>query len=657
MISVMSRWQALGLGRKLSAATLALMALALAVPMSFNLAQADRMSQDRATRQVVEQTRLVVQMIEATDRDLRARTDALAKAFLGTLDGPKALGTGTVPVGGRDAPVLTVAEQPLNLDTRRVDTFTAHTGAVATVFAKSGDDFVRIATSLKNPAGERVVGTLLDRQHPGYARVRDGQPYVGLAQLFGRQYMTRYDPLLDAQGRVVGLAFVGVDFSDHLTHLKDTLRQLRIGATGYFYVLDTRPGDTLGTAIVHPTREGQRLLGEADADGHAFIQDMLARQNGRIHYPWLNREAGETLPREKVVAFTTLADWHWMVAGGAYLDENTAELRTLARHDLLMSALALALVGGALVWMMRRLVTRPLRDASASADALARGDLRVRLTEERHDEVGDLARAINRIGQGLSDVVGRVRQNADAVATSCSEIAQGNQDLSVRTETQSGALQQTASSMEQLGATVRQNAERAQQARHLAQDASAVVHEGGEVVTRVVDTMKGIGDASHRIADIVGVIDGLSFQTNLLALNAAVEAARAGEQGRGFAVVANEVRHLASRSAEAAREVRQLIQDSVERAREGSALADQAGASMGRVVQSIERVTALVREIDVASQEQHGGVSQVGSAVSQIDSVTQQNAALVEQMAAAAASLDGQARDLVRSVSVFQTAA
>ncbi len=339
------------------------------------------------------------------------------------------------------------------------------------------------------------------------------------------------------------------------------------------------------------------------------------------------------------------------------LDANAAEVQAIESNSqtyfVILAALALV-IGAVSAWRLTQGITAPLRNAVTVARRVADGDLSTDIRVTGSDETGQLLQALHDMNANLGRLVGQVRQGTDSIATASSQIASGNHDLSSRTEEQASSLQQTAASMEQLTSTVKQNADNASQANQLALSASDVAVKGGLVVSQVVETMGAISTSSKKIADIIGVIDGIAFQTNILALNAAVEAARAGEQGRGFAVVASEVRSLAGRSAEAAKEIKQLIQASVDKVEEGSLQVSQAGQTMDEIVSSVQRVTDIMGEITAASQEQTSGIEQINRAVAEMDLVTQQNAALVEESTAAAQSMQQQTGDLSQMVSVFR---
>ena len=295
-------------------------------------------------------------------------------------------------------------------------------------------------------------------------------------------------------------------------------------------------------------------------------------------------------------------------------------------------------------------ICRPLDRAKAMATAIAQGDLTRRIDADGKDELADLSRALGEMQTSLARIVGEVRRATDSIGTASAEIASGNQDLSNRTEQTASNLQQTASSIEQINGNLHQSAEAARQANQMASSNAEVAARGGQVV----NTMQEINQSSQKIHDIIGVIDGIAFQTNILALNAAVEAARAGEQGRGFAVVAGEVRSLAQRSAEAAKEIKTLIGTSVEKVEAGTRQVGEAGMTIQEIVSNADKVSAFIKDITTAANEQSQGMGQVNQAVSQLDQMTQQNAALVEESAAAAASLREQAQKLAALVATFR---
>ena len=636
-------------GSKISAFSFALVGVIIGALVLTISATTSSLLEERADHNISTELNGLVATVELFNKTVSNEAVSFGKIFATGFKGSFALDAGeTVDIGGKAVPSLKVDGRVLNLDFSAADRFSSETGGNATIFAASGDDFVRISTSVKKENGERAVGTALDRAAPAYAALREGKVYVGLATLFGKQFITQYEPVRDAGGKVVGALYVGVDISAHLTALKERIRAAKVGETGYFYVLNAAPGKAYGELVVHPTQEGQNILANKSADGREYVKHILQTKSGKISYDWQN--PGDQAAREKFVVYTWFKDWNWVIAGGTYAEEITAEATTLRNRYISFGLVALAAFAAVLYAFVRRAVTRPLAEVRDAAVRIAEGDLTVQIASRGQDEIGRLTDAMNGISRNLSAVVGNVRDGAEQIANASQEISTGNLDLCSRTEEQAASLATTASSMGELTETVRQNADHARQANALAVNASSVAQKGGSMVAQVIDTMESINQSSRKIGDITGVIDGIAFQTNILALNAAVEAARAGEQGRGFAVVANEVRNLAQRSAAAAREIKALIAASNSDVEAGSRLVSEAGATMNEVLASVGRVT----DISAASAEQSSGLEQVNLAIGEMDESTQRNAALVEEASAATQAMQDQAAQLARAVRAFR---
>ncbi|WP_053293165.1 methyl-accepting chemotaxis protein [Burkholderia pseudomallei] len=436
----------------------------------------------------------------------------------------------------------------------------------------------------------------------------------------------------------------------------ERLAAMRYGDSGYLFVMDSKP-----VVLMHPTLPklvGTQVGDYLDPDGKRLFVTILnaAKAGGHGFAEYRGRLPHSETAVPKISYVTRFAPWDWNISSGVFLkDIDTVYYETLVGHLAVVFVIGLVITAAMLVIIrnVRASLGGEPDEAASLAARIAAGDL-TRPVAVRAGDGTSMMAAMRDMQGRLRSTIGGIRRAAESIAAASHEIASGNHDLSQRTEQQAASLEETAASMEELTATVKQNAENARQASGLANNASEIALKGNDVVSRVIGTMGEINDSSRKIADIIGVIDGIAFQTNILALNAAVEAARAGEQGRGFAVVAGEVRSLAQRSATAAKEIKQLIDASVERVNNGSALVGQAGATMAEIVQAVRRVTDIMGEIAAASEEQSSGISQVGRAVTQMDEMTQQNAALVEEAAAAASSLQEQAARLRESVSAFQ---
>ena len=436
------------------------------------------------------------------------------------------------------------------------------------------------------------------------------------------------------------------------------IQGFRYGKDGYMTI-------SSGTmSVLHPIKpelSGKDMVDLKDPNGVYVYREINeighnAQGGGFLRYEW--SRPGSTTAVPKLSRISHYSPWNWDLVTGVYMDDiNDAFRSSLLKSGgvLITVCILLGLIVSLVNKNLRHTIGGDPEYVSEVTRQIAEGNLSIAIKTHASDQQSILF-DMKTMQQRLAETIGEIRHSADTIALASSEIASGNMDLSSRTESQASSLEETSASMEELTATVRQNADHAVQANQLVLSASKVAEQGGQVVSKVVQTMDNINSSATRIVDIISVIDGIAFQTNILALNAAVEAARAGEQGRGFAVVASEVRNLAQRSASAAKEIKELINASVENINNGSALVAEAGSTMDKVVESVSRVTTIMASITAASKEQSTGIDHVGQAIMDMDSVTQQNAALVEEAAAAAANMQDQAANLAQLVAHFQLA-
>ncbi|WP_168735135.1 methyl-accepting chemotaxis protein [Pseudothauera rhizosphaerae] len=578
--------------------------------------------------------RMAIQSMDAYNRSLESSATQLARVFADQFSG----GFELEESGG--TPILRSGGTVLNQNYAAVDRFTRNTAGVATVFARRGEDFVRISTSLKKEDGERAQGTALDTSHPAYALLRAGNAYVGKARLFGRDYMTHYAPVKAADGRVIGALFIGQDFTEGLRHLKEQVRTITIGQTGYIYALDAQEGATLGELTLHPSLEGNNMLGSRDSDGNEFIREIVTRKNGVIYYPWKN--AGDAAARDKIVVYAHFPQWNWVVATGSYMDEFTALSHDTRNWLAASTTVAVAILLLIVFFALRRWVSRPLAGVLDATNRLANGDLTIQVKAESGDEVGQLTQATADMVQKLSGTVREVVASAQALNDAAGQVSATAQSLSQATSEQAASVEETSASIEQMSASINQNTDNARITDTMAAKAAKEATEGGEAVGSTVSAMQ-------KIAERIGIVDDIAYQTNLLALNAAIEAARAGEHGKGFAVVAAEVRKLAERSQVAAQEIGELAGSSV-------GLAEQAGKLLDEIVPSITKTSSLVQEIASTSSEQSSGVGQINNAMNQLNQTTQQNASASEELAATAEEMGSQAEQLQSLMQFFHLA-
>ena len=635
--------QRAGLGTKLSLLTGISVAALFLLFTSLMSHKASQHLEALAIEDLHNQATGVADMVEMFSSSLSDEVERYTRQFNTFIPQPVSLdGTQTRTINGLTVPLLKGGETELHENNAIPDDFFQRTGSIATLFVRNGDSFVRVATSLRKENGERAIGTQLDSASPALAPVLRGDIYRGLALLFGKRYITQYQPVKDASGKTIAILFVGVDITRSWDIMRDKILQRRLGESGHFFVLNRSAGKSYGTWLFHSREEGQRPQWGEEAE-----QQLLTLASGTLER---KTQDGRTL----LVSWTALPGWNWTIVGEVDKAVLLQDVTRLRNQFLIAGALVSLLFAALFVIITRRWLTRPLREVTALAQTYASGDLRASLTSTRQDEVGQLIHAINGIGNGLQNMVHQVREAAGDIHFATNALAADSSEISDQINKQASSVEETSASMEQLAATVQQNAASMEQTQHLVNETSQAVQSGGQTVGRAVATMSDIRSASQRIADITQVIESIAFQTNILALNAAVEAARAGEHGKGFAVVAQEVRALAARSANAVKEIEALIDDTLQKVTEGHTLSEQTRQAMTSIIDHMDNINQLVTEINHASREQSAGINQVNLAMTHIGDATHVNAERVSRSEETAQTLREKGAHLKQLVSLFR---
>lgn len=613
--------------------------------------------------------------VRAYDRELNAEAEKLSAVFARLFPGEFTLDNARQQVVSEQVPTLLSGGEAVAGDYRQVDAFAEATGGNATLFVRRGDDFVRVVTSVQTEAGERAVGTLLDRDSPAYQRNLNGEAFNGKVTLFGRRFITNYTPITDSSGSVIGIRYIGIDYSDSVAGLRDGMGRRSIGDNGYLFIVDAGDGEQRGELVLHPDHQGERL---AAVSGYspADVDAMLSSPSGWHQLSWNGEGALWTVHHRYV------PELEWVVAAAMPEAEITAPGRKLITEFAIGIAVTMVLLLGLIVITTRRMVGTPLAEVVSGLEAIAEGDYSQQHSVTHKGEIGQLQRALQQMRSRVREAVKSIAEASYELASSSEQLKVNSRQVAQGSREQNESATSMASTIEELTANIGHLADNADEARRLSEESSQRSSDGAEVVQHADDRMQSVArtvettaqnldelqDQSEAVTTIIEVIETIAEQTNLLALNAAIEAARAGDQGRGFAVVAEEVRSLANRTTDSAHEITTMIEQlragtgeavkvmnqSREEVEAVAGLSHQAGEAIGDIRTGADRVKTVFAEISQRLGEQSQANNEVAQSVERIAEMADASNKAVEEVAEASSELEAMARQLREVVGQFR---